>query len=132
MTESGPFERLGAFLDTHAEQVLEQLQRAFQSQQHRATTNAALRAWFDAAPEEVAASVLPALPAVPESAPEATCVWEEHWPGSGGPRRCSEPTAPRAAMVRGARPAVCAGQRSARQNSIRQAGASLTAPEAQC
>ena len=31
MTESGPFERLGAFLDTHAEQVLEQLQRAFQS-----------------------------------------------------------------------------------------------------
>jgi hypothetical protein len=31
MTEPGPFERLGAFLDTHAEQVLEQLQRAFQS-----------------------------------------------------------------------------------------------------
>jgi hypothetical protein len=27
----GPFERLGAFIDTHAEQVLEQLQRAFQS-----------------------------------------------------------------------------------------------------
>ena len=31
MTEPGPFERLGAFLDVHAEQVLEQLQRAFQS-----------------------------------------------------------------------------------------------------
>jgi hypothetical protein len=31
MTETGPFERLGAFLDTHAEQFLEQLQRSFQS-----------------------------------------------------------------------------------------------------
>jgi hypothetical protein len=31
VTEPGPFERLGAFIDTHAEQVLDQLQRAFQS-----------------------------------------------------------------------------------------------------
>jgi hypothetical protein len=31
VTEPGPFERLGAFIDTQAEQVLEQLQRAFQS-----------------------------------------------------------------------------------------------------
>jgi len=31
VTEPGPFERLGAFIDARAEQVLEQLQRAFQS-----------------------------------------------------------------------------------------------------
>jgi hypothetical protein len=31
MTDPGPFERLGAFLDTHAGEALEQLQRAFQS-----------------------------------------------------------------------------------------------------
>ena len=31
MTEPGPFERLGTFLDTHTKQALEQLQQAFQS-----------------------------------------------------------------------------------------------------
>jgi hypothetical protein len=31
MKPPGPFERLGAFLDTHASEALEQLQRAFRS-----------------------------------------------------------------------------------------------------